>query len=281
MWVWGLAFAAVVYAGDAKQKQDDRIFNLPLGQPAFVAEITPDIEASYGVQAGFGSATTFRWTMRLELAGGRVETRDFVISSDALIQFQQNDTRVYDNFALRMLTVGETEFLVKQNGFALAFEGITVGTDRDRGYSDIFSTGIAMVFNLVKTARDQLQFRSGYRYQQLEVNGVLEQERHLLPQAISYRWQNGGRWSANIDIGVALDAARPLSDASEVRLFGAAGVHADMLRLKHFILGWGTQLSYERDPWRNQFGLTPDTAILGMSFDVRLDPGTLRIERRK
>ena len=164
------------------------------------------------------------------------------------------------------------DVLFKQGHVGVGFDGITVAEDRDRSYSEIFRTGVNLIVDIVRTAHHRLLFRSGYSHEQLRVNDTFDEKRDLLPQTLSYSYSNGGRWSANISTGAAIDAGTWSLDPADLRVFVAGGVHADLFDVRNFILGWSADVSYERDPWRRQFGLTPDTGIIGMYIDVRFDP---------
>ncbi len=243
---------------------------IPLKDQIFPTyHINGDVEG--GFQVSYGYCPCLRWTVKVDLGGGDFETRDFLISTDALFRYAQTETPRMFNSASHSFRIGAIEALAKGAHVGLAFNGVTVGEDLDRGYSDILATGFEFLVSIVRTSNMSLMARTGYEYEQLRVNAGPEEKRNILSETIAFKWKTKtNRFNGAINATVFTDPfAGPLA-TDQIGYKGSASVHANIVNLKNFTFGTALQTSYEHDPFRAMFGLGPDIAVAGIYFDVGL-----------
>ena len=231
--------------------------------------INSDVEG--GFQVTYGYCPCLRWTIKVDLGGGDFETRDFLFSTDALFRYAQTETPRMYNSASHSFRIGAIEALIKGAHVGLAFDGVTVGEDLDRSYSDIMATGFEFLVSIFRTNSLSLTARSGYEYEQLRVNAGPENKRNILSETIAFKWKSKtNRFNGAINATIFADPfAGPLG-TDELGYKGSANVHANIVNLKNFTLGAAFQTSYEHDPFRGAFGLNPNIAVAGIYFDVGL-----------
>lgn len=229
--------------------------------------IGADVEG--GFQVSYGFCPCLRWSVRVDLLNGEIETRDFLISTDALFQYAQTETPRMFNAASRSFRMGAIEALVKGAHVGLAFDGVTVGEDLDRSYNDIIKTGFEVFVSILRTEALRLDIRSGYEFNSLHVNDGPVSTRNLLTESIAFRWRTkSGRISGSINGTVYADPFAQALSVSGIGYKAATSVHAKILDFKHVSLGTSFQASYEHDPFREAFGLNPNIGVAGIYFDI-------------
>jgi hypothetical protein len=226
-----------------------------------------------GATQGWGQCPCFRWTATVRTMGGTIETRHFVISSDALFRLQQEQTIDLSRYTRQLYTMGALEALWKGGHVGITFDGVTVGTEIDRGYSDIVRTGIHALVNIVRTESLRLDIRSGYQFEQMRVNLGEEISRELLPQSLSFGFRTA-HWHGRIAASVGLDAARPL-ELDHALLRGELGFGVHFMDESAFRWGLSLNTYVERDPFREALGLAGDQVTAILSLDLSWMPKVL------
>jgi hypothetical protein len=215
---------------------------------------------------GYGYCPCFRWSVGVKLVSGQWETRDFLITTDALFQLEQTQSAYLHRIMSRVYTVGAIEALWKGGHIGLGFEGVTIGDNIDQGYSDMIRTGLYALINIIRTDAVRMDIRSGYQFEQLRVNLGPAIDNHNLPQSLIVNWQ-AGRWSGNVHAGLVIDPTSPF-DFGSITYTAGAGVHARLFTLGELQAGLGLNASFEHDPFREIYGLAADNfaGMLYMDF---------------
>lgn len=249
------------------------------GPPAARAESgdgAPMIELGVGgLQAGarqsWGPCPCFRWTVGVELVSGGIETRDFLISTEALFRMDETRTLDYLNSTTsRLYTVGAIEALWT-GGLGLKFDGVTFGHDHDRSYADVLRSGLHLMFNIVRSEAIRLDLRSGYEFEQFRVNlSPNPTEVHTLPQSLFLEW-NAGIASGILGATVALNAA-DLFEPSLFNLRADAKVDFRVLSRGGVNLHLGLDASAERDAFRELLELAPHNVTAGLYMRMSYVP---------
>lgn len=222
-------------------------------------EVVP-ISAAAGASMSWGACPCFRWSVRVQGLGGRIETRDFLISSDALFQMQESRNMQFARVMSQIFNVGAIEALWKGGHIGLGFEGITFGDDLDQNYTDIIRTGLYALINIVYTEAVRLDIRSGYQFDLMSINMSDAIERHRLTEQILFQWQTGA-WSGNVRAGV--NFSPDISGWDQLGITGGANVHVTALTLGDLRVGLGLDVSASHDPFRELYGLA-ETNVTGM-----------------
>jgi len=217
-------------------------------------EFTP-AQVRTGGEVGYGQCPCLRWTLQFAGLGGRLETRDFIISSDALLALDYREDPRFQGATTDLVRFGGLEALLKGTRLGLRFQGVTVGNDLDRGYTDILRTGLSFVMNLVQQERVRLDLRSGYDFERMRLNLVEDVERHDLPQSLNLIW-NAGRWSGDLRGSVSIPTSEVLSPAA-YRLQASASSQVRVLTVQDLRMALGAALVVDRDPQREEWGLAP------------------------
>lgn len=245
------------------------------GRPRF--EVSP-VAAQVGAQMGYGQCPCFRWSLRLQLASGEWETRNFLITTDALLKLQQSHSMFFEQVTSRLYTVGAAEMLWKGGHIGIGFEGVTFGKDADLAYSDILRTGLYAMLNAVRMDGMRLDVRSGFQIEQLEVNLGRDLSRRLLPQSLVVSW-NGGRWRGNLVGTMSMDPERGLKP-EQWKLEARLGVNARLFTLASIATSVGLDLKAEHDPMRAEMGLGPDQLTGRVYMDLAWVPKPKGTPRR-
>lgn len=249
-----IAVGITLYSLTSFAAEDDSIFS-----PSVVVRN----ESDFGAQVGYFACPCFRWTIRVELLGGKIETREILISSDALFQYVQTEAPFGQSAPLQTFKVGALEAILKGARVGIGFDGITWGRDNDMGYSDLLKTGAHFLVNLIRTDAVRLDLKSGYEFDQMSVNLAPETERQLAYQAVALRW-SGKRFGARADARVFVNPSDDRSSGFQ----GSTGFHAKAIKASDFYLGIGFDFSYLYDPFRLNFGINPHLAIAGIYVDI-------------
>ncbi|HLD78432.1 MAG TPA: hypothetical protein VJB16_05380, partial [archaeon] len=170
--------------------------------------------------------------------------------------------------------VGELEAVWKTGHVGIGFEGVTVGSDIDLGYSDILRTGVYALIRIAATSAVALDFHSGYHYERMRVNIGDRIERTLLPQELSFHWGTDHfRGEVRASVGINPDALRwdaltfEAGTSFEVRFGNVLG----------FVPGIGVSADFSHDPLREAFGLAANSFTGAIYLDLSWEPGFLRI----
>ncbi len=222
-------------------------------------EVMP-ISAAAGASMSWGACPCFRWNVRVQGLGGRIETREFLISSDALFQMQESRNMQFARVMSQIFNVGAVEALWKGGHIGIGFEGITFGDDLYQNYTDIIRTGLYALLNIVYTEAVRLDIRSGYQFDSMSINLSDAIERHRLTEQIMFQWHTGA-WSGNIRAGV--NFSPDISGWDQLGITGGANVHVTALSLGDLRVGLGLDVSASHDPFRELYGLAA-TNVTGM-----------------
>jgi hypothetical protein len=219
-----------------------------------------------GPQMSWMQCPCFRWVVQVQAAGGRIETRDFLISSDSLFKLHQEESFDFQQFAVRILNVGAIEALWTGGHIGLGFNGVTFGEDRDRGYTQLLQSGLYALVSMIQSGSVRLDLHSGYDFETMRVNNGPQISRNQLNQALAFKW-NAGAWSGNVTGRIGLDAAHML-DPAYFDAAASASVRARIFRLSDVEMGLSLNLGYEHDGWRNFMGLDPDLVTGSLLMDL-------------
>lgn len=226
------------------------------------------VGVSGGPVVSYGYCPCFRWQVTAYAGSGYYETRDILISSDALLKYQEAFGPVQGRMASRYFTGGALEALSKGGRIGIGFSGITIAKDLDRGYVDILKTGLAFIVNLVRNDAVRLDLRSGYEYEQFSVNYNPDPERlSHLPQTVAFSW-NAGSWSGNVKSSIDIDP----TGRRQVGFQDNALVQARFLSLSGFAAQIGLGGGYDYDPFRLLIGMNPHIARLGLFMTLMYEP---------
>lgn len=224
--------------------------------------VTPVSLAAGGV-GSYIQCPCFRWTIGARAAGGVLETRDIVISSDALFKFRMQEDLMWDQKPMvKMFEVGSLRLLLKGAHLGLAFPGVTFGEDVDKGYSDFLQTGIYALVNLIRTETIGLEARTGYQYQQYRINLGPLLEEHEGYEAIVFNWRRG-RWNGSLSGLMGFengDYERPhflATESTRIRAFS----------IKDLQMGIALEFQAEHEPFRQRVGLEPNSVAATVWMD--------------
>ncbi|MCC7441055.1 MAG: hypothetical protein IT285_05460 [Bdellovibrionales bacterium] len=227
-------------------------------------EVSP-ISGTVGVEASWGACPCLRWSVQVEAAGGQIETRDFLISSDALFQFMQEHTLGTSEITSQMMTFGAIEALWKGGHIGLGFDGVTIGDDVDMAYNDIFRTGLHALINVFRTEAARLDIRSGWEMEVMRINAGPSLEQHDWNSSISLGW-NTGVWSGNLSayMGVPMNGANG-AGPENWEYGGSLENRFRVLRISDIEMALGINVGAGVDPLREMYGLNP-VSFTGMVF---------------
>jgi hypothetical protein len=231
------------------------------------------IGAQAGAQMSWGQCPCFRWSIQVHALGGKLETRDFLISTDAFFKYQQTENAQFQRLMSRLYTIGTIEALWKGGHIGVGFDGLTVGGDLDRSYSDIVKTGMYVLVNLVATDAVRLNIRNGYDFEQMKI--VDEQiTRHRINEQIRLDW-NTGRWSGNLRAGVYIDP-RDFTSGGSYSPYAGISTQVRMFSIGDLQAALGLNISADRDPMREAYGLAANNVTGQVFLDLSWIPGPLQ-----
>lgn len=223
--------------------------------------------ARVGAEMGWGRCPCLRWTVEAEALNGRYETRDFLISVEAL--FQMRERRTVDFLkdpVSRLYTFGALEALWK-GGIGIKFDGVTIGDDLDKSYTDVFATGLHVLFNIFHTESARLDLRSGAELERFRVNAAPQSEFVRMPQSLYFEWDKGA-WSGDLRATVAFDAS-DMFNHRRFRYSGGGRLQARFLSLGQLEMALGMELGADHDPVRELFGLDPTQFTGGLYMELQ------------
>lgn len=257
------AFIFSLFALAASAHTDDTIFP----RASLANDAALGAEVSY-----FGYCPCFRWKIRVELAGGEIETRELLISSEALFQFMQTENTQWHAREAQLFRIGAIEALVKGAHVGIGFSGVTLGQDADAGYTNIIKTGVYLLINIFRTEAARLDLKTGYEFDQYSVNAAPTTTRNITSQAIAFRW-NTTRFFGKITGSVFLDAENySRFNVSHIGYTASAAAGVKFFNVRDFYMGAELQASYSHDPFRFDLGLDPNLAVAGIFIDVGYEP---------
>lgn len=255
-----------------------------LANDIIFAPAQPDIEigpghAGAGVRVSDGACPCIRFVVRTHKLGGRIETRKFIISTDAFFRFElalapRSNVIVP---ASRYFNIGALEAIMRGSRVGLGFAGVTIGHDNDLSYSEITRTGLYVFMQLLRSEALSFDIRSGYEYEQKRVNlSPLVRSNDLVQSAVlSFEY---GFLAGQLGAVAAFDP-RVYSDLGGYRLGANASLEASTVLFKSVDLAFGVEALVEHDPFREQFGLDPNQRMVGVYIDASYIPRRLRKER--
>ncbi len=221
-----------------------------------------------GFEYSVGSCPCFRTTVAATLATGEVRVGDLVVGSDGFVAFRHATVPIYDveRSRLQEWVIGGIRALHGPTGLGVLFDGVTVGTRMDLGYSDVISTHVALLWRFFQDHEFSLQLFGGYGYDAYRLNLINEVERHRVTVGGAVNWDHEnlrlrvrGVFAPDSGTGFAPESARV-----DARL-------AALLRFRAFEvwrMGVGLEGGFEHDPWRRLFGLAPDQLTAQFFIEV-------------
>ncbi len=233
-------------------------------------ELAQPLAAQAGFQASYGACPCLRWSFQVRALGGRVVTRDFVISSRALFEYLHREQAYFDRNVAQIFRVGALEVLWRRGHLGVGFNGVTLGRDLDRGYSDWIRTGAYILLSAIYDQAIRLGFRTGYDFEQMRVNLGPEIERHEINQSVVFEW-NRGVFNGYLSALIGYNSYQ--WDLTQPRIQFSGAVEARLLRFWHLESNLGLELSYENDPFRELLGFARENAVgllyIGLSWVER------------
>ncbi|HTL11837.1 MAG TPA: hypothetical protein VL588_05085 [Bdellovibrionota bacterium] len=219
-------------------------------------EVDP-IDATGAFEFDWFSCPCFRWTVQVKGMGGMIETKDFLISSDALVNFITKMTAGNGDQTAQLVTLGAMEALWKGGHIGVGFDGVTVGDNVDMAYNDILKTGLYAIINILRTGSVKLDVHTGYDFEQMSINTAPAQQFNEWVSAAVMDWHTG-IWSGRLTAQVVMPF-----DSNGLSGPGGWSYGADLstgfrvLKISDIAmtLGLGGGVSY--DPFRQDFGLEP------------------------
>jgi hypothetical protein len=229
-------------------------------------QISKPMEIQTGVQQSWGSAPFFRFTVQVLGPKGKIETKTFKISSDALFKYARAENADFKRYAIETINVGAVDALWKGGHIGVGFDGITVGEDRDMGYSNMLKTGFYALVNMIVNDRTQVNIHSGFEFESKQINLGRQMDRGFLEQAIDLDFKSHG-WNANLKAHIDLDTAHPI-DTHYMRAGAETQVGARIGSAGPLEFGVEGDLKYDHDGFRDIVGLMADNVTLGLSMTV-------------
>ena len=244
-----------------------------IAQRATPAQASPPMieflpgSVSVGMEAGAGQCPCIRWIVQAQGIGGSIETRDFLISTEALLSYQRRqDPRVLTAVS-EVWSLGGLEALLKGSRFGLRFDGIQFGHDLDRGTTDLFRTGLDLITQLVQQESVRLRLRTGVDFEHFQMNLIEDTGRVLLPQSLDFAW-NAGIWSGNVQASFSFPADA-LTRPEEYVLSAAAQQSVRLASVQDLELALGASLGFTRDPFRMRWGISPHDFNAQLTMNVQ------------
>lgn len=237
--------------------------------PSPMIEIAPiAVDAAARVSAGY--CPCLRWVVGIQAAGGKWETREFLISSEALIELEHAREMQGARAVSQLIQIGAFDAIWKGGHVGIGFDGVTLGDDLDKGYTDLLRTGLYAMLTWIKEGpkgATRFDIRSGHEYEKMSIGLNPEAtEHHTLPQSMVFEFETG-RWSGNVWAGVALDP-KNLFKESEIGYDAGISGHFRVLSIKDLDLGIGLEASAERDPFREAHGLAASDVRTKLYMDL-------------
>jgi hypothetical protein len=224
-------------------------------------EIAP-VRAGHGITASIGQCPCFRWTIAVQGLGGKIDTKEVLISTDALIKFAQSSSADLGQLGSRITTIGAIDALIKEGHVGVGFKGISFGQDRDRGFSEILRTGFYALVNLIQNDATRLDIRGGYDFDRYRTVTGQEGDRHIV-QAEGVFQVNSGPWRAQLDAHIGMMPNRIFSGNS-IRAGGGASGRVRIASFSEFELGLAAELRGEYDSFREILGFDKSFNGTGM-----------------
>lgn len=222
--------------------------------------------AGAGVQVSVGQCPCFRWTVQVQGLGGKIETKDILISADALLQYTQSNNGNFQKLVSRQFRVGAAEALVKGAHVGVGFNGVSFGEDSSRGLSKILRTGFYALASLVQTDSVRFGLRTGYDFEKMRTLMGAEASRHIATQSANLHWESASfRGNVNAYIGAQMNRA---FDSKSLRAGATANVRTRVVSFEQFELGLSAEVGVDHDPFRELFGLKPTTATGTLLMDI-------------
>lgn len=227
-----------------------------------IIEIVP-VAAASGVQVSIGQCPCFRWTVQVQGLTGKIETKDILISTEGLIKYQQSSNSNFQKLASRMVTLGAMDVLIKGGHVGVGFNGVTLGKDANRGYSDVLRAGFYALVNIIQSDAARLDIRTGYEFEKLVNMEGQNASRQIADQAAVFKW-NTGPWSGTVNAHVGFDP----NGIKYTRMSTGADVRVRAISFSDFEMGISASVSADHDPFRELLGLNPNNAVAMVMMDL-------------
>lgn len=231
-----------------------------------------------GGQIVNGNGETYaRYVVQVKTGSGSIETKEILISSDALLKISLPSAHNLTNAASKVynINVGAIEAYSKEGHIGVGFKGVTFGKDADRGYSDLLRYGFYAMTNLAraKGGGNRLDFRGGYDYQSMTTVSGQSGARGVLDAALALHWKvnevvgDFGAVEGNMVAHVGLDKEDP-SNADLMTMGFSANAGVRVIRIEDFEASLLADISTERDGFREMLGLNKWDTIASLMIDV-------------
>lgn len=209
-----------------------------------------------GVEVSGGTCPCYRTVIAAQLVSGLFEVQEFIFTSAGLVQFEEATVPVFQSAVRRTYRVGEFDLTHRPSGVGLRFEGVTWGTDLDRGLTDMIGSGVRLQYRLMATSEFYAELGTGYRYDGFSADR--RYDRHSIPTEIALYWADP-HFRGNIRLAVTPDQIGDFAP-SRARLHASADVSARLLPpapVDFVGIGIGAAGRVEYDPVLPLFGLDP------------------------
>ena len=222
--------------------------------------------ASVGAQVSGGQCPCFRMRLGVRVAGGVIDTKEVLISSDSLFQAILTSSADLQTQGTSLIQVGQVEAIIKGAHFGIAFDGVTFGSDNDRGLAEVFRTGLHAIASIIQSDPVRFGIQAGYNYEDIRTLMGLTAQRHMATAAAVLHWESGP-WSGSARASISTDADHAFA-SDHIRVGASASVRARIHNVGPMEFGAGANFSIENDTFRELVGLNPLNVTGNLLMDI-------------
>ncbi len=236
------------------------------GESDDTIKITP-VAVSAGAGFSNGDHKGVLITLQVAALSGKIETRQVLLTSDALVRIRQSmGTGQLDEASSRLLSVfkntelvGRSNIGIKGVHIGLGTKGITVGKDKDAGFSEYFAADIfAIASYVLGNIEDdsgnytRMDTHFGYTRENLTTTAGVEAKRdNLYIEESLHLGSPSESYEATVSVYAGVDAANEFATR-----FGAAVTgNARVVSVGPAELGLSLEGKIEKDEFRKTLGL--------------------------
>lgn len=237
-------------------------------------------KAETGAQIQIGETGPWiRIAMQIKALDGKFETKDILISSEGFLQAMQTTGINVTQAAEQVAKVGDVELLFKDAHVGLAFKGVQVGQDPDRGLSYLLRAGLGLLANIYRSSQDEgmggddlrLDWHTNYDWDEFTSVTGIKASRSMIENAIALHMQSAS-FSAIAEAYISQEADSNFThffDFSRMDVgVSAQGGVRHLVKFDDFALGVSGKLSVDRDGYLNQvLGINATAAVGSVLFD--------------
>jgi hypothetical protein len=225
-----------------------------------------------------GNGDTYaRYVVQVKAVDGTYETKEILISTDALLKISVPSANHLYPTANKIfdINVGAVEAYSKAGHIGVGFKGITYGKDADRGFSEMLRYGFYAMTNLAraKGGGTRLDLRSGYDYQRMTTVDGQMGARGVMDTALALHWKQNevvgdfGAAEGNLIAHAGIDLDDP-SNTDLLTMGFSASTGVRLIRVEDFEASLLAEISMERDGFREMLGLSKWDTVASLMFDV-------------